>query len=162
MFSESLIPPCLLSYDTFPPVFFTYYREFRESQRGGFAENHLYNDQRNSKLVPYSNSTKKILAIVLPIVSVIILSGVGVLVFLYYKKFRQAQYRVGKPTGATRFDENYTGKIMHFAMTNQLFLELIFPLFSNSSSPGSIQRLVHKTISTELVRHIIPIGRYFT
>ena len=65
-------------------------------------------DQTFPKRSAYPASTKKILAIMLPIAGVVVLSGVGALIFIFYKKFRQEQYRVRKPAGAMRLQENYS------------------------------------------------------
>jgi len=66
--------------------------------------------ERFPKRPDYSSSTKKILAIILPIASFIVLTGIIILVFLYYKKFRKEQNRTRKPAGAVRLEDTYSGK----------------------------------------------------
>jgi hypothetical protein len=68
------------------------------------------NDQGYPRPSTYPSSTKKILAIVLPIVGVLVLGGIGAFVFLYYRRFRKEQYRLGKSTGAIRLQDSYSGE----------------------------------------------------
>ena len=85
-------------------------REFSQTQRGAFGDNRYIGDQRYPRPSTYPSSTKKILAIVLPIVGVLVLGGIGALVFLYYRRFRKEQYRTGKAAGAIRLQDSYSGQ----------------------------------------------------
>ncbi len=85
-------------------------REFSQNQRGAFGDNSYIGDQRFPKRSNYSSSTKRILAVILPIAGFIVISGIIILVFLYYKKFRKEQNRTGKPAGAIRLEDTYSGK----------------------------------------------------
>jgi hypothetical protein len=113
-------------------VFFLYTskREFSQNQRGAYGDNRYIGEQRYPKRWRYSSSTKKILAVILPITGFLVLSGIGTLVFLYYRKFRQEQYRTRRPAGAMRLQDNYASKsfthdistrIIHIACKNSPF-----------------------------------------
>lgn len=82
-------------------------QEFSQTQRGAFGNQQYTGAQRSPQPPSYSSSTKKVLAIVLPIASFIVLAGIAIVVVLYYKKFRKEQYRTGKPVGAIRLQDNY-------------------------------------------------------
>ncbi|CAF1120611.1 unnamed protein product [Adineta steineri] len=83
-------------------------QEFSQNQRGAFADNRYIGDQRFPKRSTYSTSTKRLLAVIIPIASFVVLAGIGILVFLYYKKFRKEQYRTRKLSGAIRLEDNYS------------------------------------------------------
>ena len=68
------------------------------------------NDQRFPRRSVYSSSTKRILAVIIPIASFVVLTGIVILVVLYYKKFRKEQTRTRKPSGAIRLEDNYSSK----------------------------------------------------
>ena len=68
------------------------------------------NDQRFPRRSAYSSSTKRILAVIIPIASFVVLTGIVILVVLYYKKFRKEQTRTRKPSGAIRLEDNYSSK----------------------------------------------------
>jgi hypothetical protein len=91
-------------------LFIYFNREFGETRRGYFADHVFIDDQRFRKQSNYPLSTKKILTIILPVAGFIVLTGIIVLVFLYYKKFRKEQNRTRKPAGAIRLEDNYSGK----------------------------------------------------
>jgi len=103
-------------------LFIYFNREFSQTQRGGFADPTFISDQRFPKRSDYPPSTKKILAIILPIASFIVLTGIIVLVFLYYKKFRNEQNRSRKPPGSIRLEDNYSGKSTKVHIDNKTFL----------------------------------------
>ena len=96
------------------------YREFSQTQRGGFADPRMFDQQRYSKPSGYSSSTKKLLAIILPIASLVVLAGVGVLLYLFYKKFRSEQNRARKLSGAIRLEDTYSSKSIkiNFPLSN--------------------------------------------
>ncbi|UJR25209.1 hypothetical protein I4U23_006561 [Adineta vaga] len=83
-------------------------QEFSQSQRGVYNDNRYMNDQRFPRRSTYSTSTKRILTIIIPIVSFIVLTGIISLIVLYYKKFRKEQNRTRKPSGAIRLEDNYS------------------------------------------------------
>ncbi|CAF1457409.1 unnamed protein product [Adineta ricciae] len=83
-------------------------QEFSQYQRGAFSDNHYMNDQRFPRRSVYSSTTKRILAIIIPIASFVVLTGIVILVVLYYKKFRKEQTRTRKPSGAIRLEDNYS------------------------------------------------------
>jgi uncharacterized protein (UPF0128 family) len=70
----------------------------------------------------YPPSTRKILAIILPISAFVVLTGIGVLVFLYYKKFRKEQNRTRRPAGAIRLEDTYSSKSIQNIFPNQISL----------------------------------------
>jgi hypothetical protein len=94
-------------------LLFLFNREFHQSQRGGFIDPRFMDQQRFPKRTNYPPSTRKILAIILPISSFVVLTGIGVLVFLYYKKFRNEQNRARRPAGAIRLEDTYSSKSIH-------------------------------------------------
>lgn len=80
-------------------------------------------DRRFPKQADYPPATRKILAVMIPIASFIVLSGIIAVVFLYYKKFRNAQNRSRKPAGSIRLEENYSGKnLLRKIILRKLFL----------------------------------------
>jgi hypothetical protein len=113
-------------------------REFSQSQRGAYADPRSFEEQRLPKRTNYSSSTKRILYIISPIAGFIVLTGIIILVFLYYKKFRKEQNRTGKPTGAIRLQDDYAGKSIKLKIIIP-FLHLVVP----QEAP------IEKTISNE-------------
>jgi hypothetical protein len=92
-------------------------REFSQYQRGAFGGERYFGDQPFQKRSNYPSSTKKILAVMLPIASFIVITGIVALVFIYYKKFRKEQNRTRKPAGSIRLEDNYSSR-----STNKIFL----------------------------------------
>lgn len=77
----------------------------------------MYNQQLYAKKPDYPASTKKLLAIIIPIISLVVLAGIGVFIFFYYKRFRNEQTRARKLSGTIRLDDTYSSK---FTQTNDL------------------------------------------
>lgn len=75
-------------------------REYRYSMGG---------DEFYLKRRRYS-STNRNLAVILPIIALIVIAGAGAIVFIYYKKIRGSRSASEKSSGATRRNENYSGK----------------------------------------------------
>ena len=96
-------------------------REFSENQRGAFADPRAFGGQQFPKRPGHSPSTRRILAIMLPIAGFVVLAGVGVLVFLYYKKFRTEQHRARKLSGAIRLDDTYSSKFTKNNLQDHFF-----------------------------------------
>lgn len=103
-------------------------REFSQTQRGGFVDPRMYDQQRYSKPSGYPSSTKKLLAIILPIASFVVLAGVGVLLYVFYKKFRSEQSRARKLAGTIRLEDTYSSKStnIHLFLLN-FFSILVVP-----------------------------------
>ena len=76
------------------------------------------NPQGYPKRATYSPSTRKILAVILPISGFVVLAGIGALVFLYYKKFRSEQSRSRRLPGAIRLEDTYSSKSMLNTLEN--------------------------------------------
>lgn len=91
-------------------ICFCFNREFNRNQGGGFDGNINLGKHRHSKHSHFSSSTSRTLAIVLPIIGVLVVAGAVIIVFLYYKKLRNTQNKDAKPSGATRLNDNYSGK----------------------------------------------------
>lgn len=85
-------------------------REFSQFQRGAGGNSLYMGDQTFPKRATYPTSTKKMLAIMLPMAGVVVLGGIVALVFIFYKKFRHEQYRIRKLPGTMRLQENYSSK----------------------------------------------------
>ncbi|CAM2697108.1 unnamed protein product [Rotaria socialis] len=83
-------------------------QEFSQTQRGAFADHRSTDRHGFPTRTEYSPATKRILRIISPIASFIVLIGLVIFVFLYYKKFRKEQNRIRKPAGATRLDDDYS------------------------------------------------------
>ena len=88
------------------------YREFSQSQRGASADPRMFNQQFYRKKSEYPAATKKLLAIIIPIISLVVLTGIGVLAFLYYKRFRNEQNRARKLSGTIRLEDTYSSKFI--------------------------------------------------
>jgi hypothetical protein len=76
------------------------------------------NQQPYPKRLTYPPSTRKILAIIIPISSFVVLVGIGAVVFLYYKKFRSEQSRSRRPAGAIRLEDTYSSKFIQNIFEN--------------------------------------------
>lgn len=108
-------------------VFIYFNREFSQTQRGAFSDNRYMGDQRFPKQAPYPPSTRKILAVIIPIASFIVLTGIIALVFLYYKKFRNEQSRSRRPPGSILLEDTYSSK--HFLRRIILKMKFFFFFF---------------------------------
>lgn len=87
-------------------------REFSQTQRGAFADHRFTIRQGFFARTAYSPSTKRILAIIAPIASVIVLIGLATFVLLYYKKFRKEQYKFRRLPGTIHLEDNDSGMLI--------------------------------------------------
>lgn len=84
-------------------------REFSQNQRGAFGD-HRFGKTGFPTRTSYSSSTKRILAIISPIAGFIVLAGIITLVVIHYRNLQKEQNRIGKPSGASRLSDSYSGK----------------------------------------------------
>lgn len=102
---------------TFLSFFFN--REFNQNDNEVYGHHqHDYGKHHHSKYSHYSRATRRTLAIVLPIVGILALIGVGVVVFLYYKRLQKAPQNQNKSSGTNRPTDSYAGKFIEKTQIN--------------------------------------------
>jgi len=83
-------------------------REYYRNQAGGFDDGSDYSNRHSRNR--HHSRTNRALAIILPIVAVLVAAGAIVIVYLYYKKYRNPQNKDEKSTGIIGKNDNYSGK----------------------------------------------------
>ncbi|CAF3263362.1 unnamed protein product [Rotaria socialis] len=80
-----------------------FHQNQNQNQEYGYSNNHGKNRHSN-----HSHTTRRILAVVLPIVGILVVAAVAIIVFLYYKKLRNTQNKQSKSSGVNKLGDNYS------------------------------------------------------
>ncbi|CAF1543480.1 unnamed protein product [Rotaria magnacalcarata] len=83
-------------------------QEFYQNQNQEYDYNNNHGKNRHPHHLHHSNTTRRILAVVLPIVGILVVAAVAIIVILYYKKLRNTQNNQSKSSGVNKLSDNYS------------------------------------------------------